>query len=184
VHAQVIVPPAGADTIPAQDTLLVHSPRSVFIKSVLLPGWGQAELGANTRGAIFFGLQTTSVFMLIKTIGKIERARSIEVGALRIATDSLRVVMAGDSALSRRLADPLAFSDALSESQRVRDVRAVIDSRQRHRQDWITYLLFFTMLSGVDAYVGAHLQDFPADFEARAGDGGVQLRVSVPIGGR
>ena len=182
--AQDVGRPVAADTL-AVDTLpQPPSPRSVFIKSLILPGWGQAELGSYKRGSVFFALQTTSVFMLLKTVGKLERAHSVERRFLEFAADSLRRVIATDTAAARRLADPIAFEDAVFQNQRVRNARALIESRQRHRQDWITYLLFFTMLSGVDAYVSAHLQDFPADLSARARSDRLELSISVPIGGR
>jgi hypothetical protein len=52
-------------------------------------------------------------------------------------------------------------------------------------QDWIAYTLFFTLASGVDAFVAAHLADFPADIETgRRPDGATELRISIPLPSR
>jgi hypothetical protein len=52
------------------------------------------------------------------------------------------------------------------------------------RQDWITYTLVWTLASGVDAFVAAHLATFPGKVEAepRSSGGGMQLKLSFPTG--
>ena len=61
--------------------------------------------------------------------------------------------------------------------------RRLIDSRKEQRQDWVTYTLVLTLASGIDAFVAAHLADFPAAVDAtpRVG-GGANLQISVPVG--
>jgi len=55
------------------------------------------------------------------------------------------------------------------------------DKRQEH-EDWIVLLAFNHLFAGLEAYVSAHLADFPGDlrFEAVPG-GGVGASVSLPI---
>ena len=55
------------------------------------------------------------------------------------------------------------------------------DKRQEH-EDWIVLLAFNHLFSGLEAYVSAHLADFPGDLrmEAMPG-GGVGAAVSLPV---
>ncbi|MGH7555350.1 MAG: hypothetical protein ACREMQ_20295, partial [Longimicrobiales bacterium] len=69
VIAATLCSPAAAqdpvvvrDTV-AQDTLRGPSPRGAFLRSLLIPGWGQASVGSYTRGGIFFAIQSTSGYM-------------------------------------------------------------------------------------------------------------------------
>jgi hypothetical protein len=54
------------------------------------------------------------------------------------------------------------------------------DKRQEH-EDWLVLLGFNHVLAGVEAYISAHLADFPGDLELQAVPGGVGASVSVPI---
>ena len=45
-------------------------------------------------------------------------------------------------------------------------------SRRAERQDWIVLIVFNHLFSALEAYVSAHLFDFPADLHARALPGG------------
>src|SRR5687768_17863244 len=60
------------------DSLLPISPRSAFFHSLVLPGWGQSELGAPGRGGVYFSLEAGSLWMLYKTTQKLREAREIE----------------------------------------------------------------------------------------------------------
>lgn len=181
--AQRVNTPAP-DTTQA-DSLRGPSPRGAFIRSLAVPGWGQAAVGSYGRGAFWFGIQSTSWYMLFRTIGRLDQAKQREERRVIAATDSLNRLIEEDPDAADRLADPIAFEEAVAANARVAEARALIDSRRRHRQDWITYTLFFTMMSGVDAYVNAHLRDFPAELSTQArDDGSVGLRISVPLGTR
>jgi hypothetical protein len=54
------------------------------------------------------------------------------------------------------------------------------DKRQEH-EDWLILLAFNHLFSGLEAYVGAHLTDFPGDLQIRAVPGALGASVSVPI---
>jgi hypothetical protein len=54
------------------------------------------------------------------------------------------------------------------------------DKRQEH-EDWLVLLAFNHLFAGLEAYVGAHLSDFPGDLRIRAAPGGVGASVSVPV---
>jgi hypothetical protein len=54
----------------------------------------------------------------------------------------------------------------------------VID-KKKERQDWLILLAFNHLFSGLEAFVGSQLQDFPADVKLRAMPGGIGLRAAV-----
>lgn len=188
VCALVFAGSAAAQELPPDslpDTQELISPRTAMIRSWLFPGWGQASVGAYGRGAFFFTAQGTSAYMLLRSLSRLSSAHGLEQAAENRATDSLNVIIENDTIGDdrERLSDPFAFADAVSEHPAVQDARALVRARTRQRQDWITYALFFTLLSGVDAYVAAHLQDAPVDIDGvPTPDGGLTLSISVPVG--
>jgi len=190
----VQVPPGQAPPtaqVPVGDTVMVAdtipedgaTPRGAFARSLIVPGWGHFSIGAHRRGLVFVALQGSSWFMLVKTLTKLNRANDNLDTYEGIARDSLNTLIASDSAAAARLADEIAFEDALAAHPSVADARGLVNARTEQRQDWLTYTLFFTMASAVDAYVAAYLRDFPVDAEISAQrDGSVGLRLSMPVG--
>lgn len=63
--------------------------------------------------------------------------------------------------------------------QRTQSGRARGKSQQE--QDWLVLLAFNHLLSGLEAYVSAHLADFPQDLHIRAAPGGLGASVSIPF---
>jgi len=176
---------APADTLgAAADSSRAVSPRGAMLRSFLLPGWGQLAAGSPTRAGVWFAIEGADVYMLTRTLRRLGDAKDRERGLVRFRSDSLNGAMAQDTALARRLADPLAFDSAVSAGEEVRNIRNLVESREQQRQDWITYTLFFTLLSGVDAYVNAQLVDFPVDISLRhTTEGAFVLSLRVPLGG-
>lgn len=172
----------------APDTAQVDvgpSPRGAFLRSLALPGWGQLYVGTPGRAAVFIALQSTSYAMLAHSIRRLDAIRTDERRRVGVARDSLFLAAEQDSALARLIEDPLELDALVSADPDVASARELIRARRRHRQDWVTYTIVFTMASAVDAYVSAHLATFPAGIttEPRA-DGGVSIQLSVPVGPR
>lgn len=182
VAAQVPVRIDSIAALPETDTARV-SPRSAFIRSLLVPGWGQFSVGSYKHGAVFIALQGTSAFMVVRTQIRVNEAEDLLDRRTRAAEDSLNNLIATDSAAARRLSDPEVFEAAVDSTPGVRRARGLIESRENQRQDWVTYLLVATLASGVDAFVQAHLADFPAaiDPEVRP-NGRTSLKFTVPVG--
>lgn len=170
------------DTVARADSVRRVSPGKAFLRSVLVPGWGQFSVGANRRGAAFLTLQATSYFMLGKTLMKLNDAHDLEGTRIGIARDSIEALMLRDTMANRRYSDPDTFQAAIDTTLGVTRARRLIASREQQRQDWITYTLVLTLASGVDAFVAAHLADFPATIEAqpRVG-GGLEFRLILPL---
>lgn len=55
-----------------------------------------------------------------------------------------------------------------------------VEVKQQEKEDWIVLLAFNHLLSALEAYVSAHLWDFPDDLEVRAVPGGIGGRLSLP----
>jgi hypothetical protein len=173
-----------AQTAGAQDTLAVRDtaeqrfpPSKALLRSLLLPGWGQFSVGAVKRGVFFAAAQGSSYYMLIRTNSRLSKAEDKLEGRRQEARDSILALPPDTAAPDLELrVDSVATVIAAN---------GLVRSRERHMQDWITYTLFFTLASGVDAFVAAHLADFPADVTAeRRPNGTTQLRISVPFPSR
>ncbi|HEY0351423.1 MAG TPA: hypothetical protein VGC48_04835 [Gemmatimonadales bacterium] len=54
------------------------------------------------------------------------------------------------------------------------------DKRQEH-EDWLVLLGFNHLFAGLEAYVSAHLADFPGDLRFEAVPGGVGAAMSLPV---
>jgi hypothetical protein len=150
VAGQAAPGPAAADVM--EDGPPV-SPRGAFLRSLVLPGWGQAYAGAPGRGAIFFSMAAGSSYMTYT-------ARRLQRDAVREQTwlrDTGQI-------------EPTAETEfALA--------------RARHFEDWAALSLFLLFLSGADAYVAAYLADFDERIGVLPDpDGGLQFRLSVPVG--
>lgn len=194
---------AAQDTIPAtQDTLRRRPPmmRPVvdsagaarlgrpglagsFLRSVVVPGWGQAEYDAYFRGGVYFSMAGTNLFMLFRSFKRVEMAnqkRGIRFSRVRAA---LEEEAAMDSALAARLADPrLAEELILQRDTLAADLDGLVESRKQQREDWIAWTIFWALASGVDALVTAHLFDFPQAISAEPTGDGVRLEMRLPIG--
>ena len=151
--ARAAPPPANAaprDTTPG-DTLGGISPRGAFLRSLVLPGWGQSEIGSPGRGGIYFALESASLWMVYKTGRKVREAERREA--------------------SLRATGQLGPDDRTG----------LLRDRRAQREDWITLSVFFLFFSGADAFVAAHLRDFDAHLGAiPTPDGGVQIQATIP----
>jgi hypothetical protein len=55
------------------------------------------------------------------------------------------------------------------------------DSKRQEHEDWVVLLAFNHLFAGLEAYISAHLADFPGDLRLRAVPGGVGAAVSLPV---
>jgi hypothetical protein len=67
----------------------------------------------------------------------------------------------------------------LSYLRRTGSARAE-DKRQEH-EDWIVLLAFNHVFAALEAYVSAHLADFPGDLRFEALPGGVGAALTIPV---
>lgn len=142
-------PAAAADSAPRRRRV---TPRGAFLRSLVLPGWGQSEVGAPERGAIYFALEAGSLWMVYKSQQKLDESRERD----RILRAAGQLAQDRNSALTR--------------------------DRLAQREDWITLSVFWLFFSGADAFVAAYLRDFDEHVGvAPAPSGGMQLQLNVPL---
>ena len=128
------------------------SPRGAFVRAVLIPGWGHASIGSYARAAFYFTAETVTGVMLARTFRRLsiaEQARSLKEAHLTQA------LLAADQSAE----DVAALLD---DDEAVTDARALVEARQEQLEDWVALGIFLALLGGADAFVSAHLRDFPA----------------------
>src|SRR4029077_1776262 len=125
----------GATVVPTDTAHRIH-PMGAFLRSLLLPGWGQAATGRRVTGALFATWEGVSAMMTLKAQSEFHYLR--EAGSGNVA------------------------------------------AKQQEVQDWLVLWIFNHLFSGAEAFVSAHLQDFPKDLKVRAFPGGVGLSMPVP----
>ncbi len=161
---------------PSPDTIPLLSPGGAFLRSALIPGWGHARIGAQGRGAFYFAVESGIAFMLLKSHSRLEVARDRLALWESVVTARLQ---------AQGIEDPAEIEAALAEDETVSDLRGLEEARAEQREDWIALGIFFLFLGGADAFVSAHLKDFPAPVEVdvdAARSGRVEIGFSVPVG--
>ena len=125
----------GALVVPTDTTHRIR-PMGAFLRSLVLPGWGQAVTGRRVTGALFTTWEGVTVMMTLKAQSEVhylKESRSSNVGAKR-----------------------------------------------QEVQDWIVLWVFNHLFSAAEAFVSAHLQDFPKDLKLRAVPRGIGISLPVP----
>jgi hypothetical protein len=113
------------------------TPGGAFLRSLILPGWGQARLNRNVTGGLFLIWEGVCATMVWKAQWQLDYSRARN---------------------------------------------KFVASHTQEREDWIVLLVFNHLLAGAEAYVSAHLYDFPATLKARALPGGaVGVGLEVPL---
>lgn len=175
VSAQEVTGGAAAEDSPLQDSVSGRpGPAGAFLRGVIIPGWGHAASGSLTRGAFYFGVETAAGWMVVKSWRRLGVAR--EQAALWEDRVTARLMREG-------ITDPGEIESALEQDPEVASLRGLVDARREQREDWMAVTIFFLLMSGVDAFVSAHLRDFPDPLIVE-GDprGTVEVAIRVPVG--
>jgi hypothetical protein len=144
--------PAAVDAEPVAST---PSPTAAAVRSLVLPGWGQAWVGSPGRGSVLFAMEAGSVWMLFRTQNRLNEARELEQFLRETGQHT------GD------------------------ERHPLVAARERQRESWITMAVFLLFFSAADAYVAAQLADFDERVAIHPGpDGGVTVGASIPLGRR
>lgn len=172
-ETQANVEPEAADSVDAQPSTGRPSPGGAFLRSVLVPGWGQASSGSYGRAAVYFLAQAGNVWMAYKTHSLRETARRRQ----RMLEE------AKTAELVRGGVEPEALEGELAADERIEDIRLLATARDDQMEDWIALLVFFTFFGGADAFVSAHLADFPVPLtvEPVAGPSGTAFEVGLSL---
>ena len=182
----------GADTVPKPPI----SPKSAFLSSVLLPGYGQSRLDRGEAGALFVLVEAISLAMIQKSAADLRQARRFENDSLVLGytTNSGSPVIPNPT-------DPnggtvrIECREGLTPGYRPTGTTVVdladgqtkplyaivcptyfstrlVQARRTHVEDWVALLLFNHLIAGADAYVAAHLWDLPGRVSVVPAPGG------------
>ena len=150
------------------------SPAGAFLRGALIPGWGHAASGSLTRGAFYFGIEAAAGWMVFKTWRKLGVAK--EQTALWEEKVTARLMSEG-------ITEQEDIDAQLEQHEEIARLRGLVDSRTEQREDWGAVAIFFLLMSGVDAFVSAHLQSFPDPLTVEGDPGGtVSVTIRVPVG--
>jgi hypothetical protein len=167
------VPQQAADTVDVDGPI---SPRGAFIRAVAVPGWGHASIGRFTRGAFYFFTETAAGWMMVKTRTRLSAAKAVE----ELRREEVVRRLAADG-----ITEPVPVAAALASDEGVAAAMSLVEARSQQFEDWLVFGVFMAFLSGADAFVSAHLRDFPDPVAIQPSPlpGRLDLGLRVPIGG-
>ena len=153
----------------AQDSAAVAKPDSAAVAKV------DNALGAPDSSAVDSSRAPSPAGAMIKSL-LVPGLGQITLG--RKLTAAVFVAFEG-AALTMVLKAQRELSDAREASGGV-ETPLVIE-KSRKREDWLVLMGVNHVLSGLEAYVSAHLWDFPGDLQIQALPGGVRAAASIPL---
>ena len=152
------------------------SPGGAFLRAVLVPGWGHVSIGANARAGAYFAIESAVAYGIIRTRRRISEARS---------RANFREILLRENLSTQGITDPTQIENALESDATLADLKNLTESRGEQQEDLVAFGLFLLFLSGADAFVSAHLKDFPDPIAIEGGptnDGRLEigLRLRLP----
>jgi len=166
------------DTLPSDPSPAPMSGRGAFVRSLLVPGWGQVASGAITRGGFYFAAQSASFWMIRKSA--LARGEAKTFTRLERDITTARLVATG-------VDDPVALRQAVDSNAEVRRWEGLSDLRSQQVEDWVALSIFLALIGAADAVVASHLQDYPEPLTfrvlpSRTGER-IELGFVLPVGG-
>lgn len=163
-----------------QDAPREVSTTGALIRSMIVPGWGHLATESYFRAGFYVAVQGGSYWMLSKSLARRREARRFRAVEKSIAMDRYRAagVMDPDSLRFLAEADPA-----------VEEWDVLLERRDEQVEDWVFLAAFLALIGGLDAFVSAHLIDFPEalSVDVRPAPGGrassvsaVEVRIAVP----
>ena len=152
------------------------TPGGAFLRAVLVPGWGHVSIGANARAGVYFAIESAVAYGIIRT-----RRRISEAGSRA----NFREILLRENLNTQGVTDPDQIKGALESDATLADLKRLRESRGDQQEDLVAFGLFLLFLSGADAFVSAHLKDFPDPIAIEGGptnDGRLEigLRLRLP----
>ena len=148
------------------------STRAVFIRAFLVPGWGHVMTESYFRGGFWVAAQGGSWWMLWKSVSRRKEARRLRDVEMDIVMDRYRAQGVMDPDSLRVLAEGDPAMEAWD---------TLLDRRGEQVEDWVALSIFVVLLGAVDAFVSAHLMDFPEPLALDVGPRqGVPLDIRRP----
>ncbi len=169
-------PPATAPSIAGDEAAqeVPITPGGAFLRSVLVPGWGHIATDSYGRAGFYVTMQSASLWMLWQTMDRRGEARAFERLERDLAAERLR---------SGGMSDPDSIQIAVDRDPAVQDREALVEARGAQVEDWSALSIFLVLLGATDAFVAAHLADYPEPLALDVlplGGGRVEVRGSIP----
>ncbi len=155
------VRPQPADTAVRQPPI---SPRRAFLRSLLVPGWGQTSLDRGTAGGLFVLMEGITAVMIVKSSDDLGRAKNARADSI---FQGFQVnATTGELEMKDGQPVPIFVRNPLTDR---------ISARRQHLEDWIALMAFNHLFAGAEAFVAAHLYDVPARISVRPAERGVTV---------
>jgi hypothetical protein len=173
----VVPPPAQRRDTLAPPTILIPterpiSPGRAFVRSLMLPGSGQVAMRRTVAAGVYAFVEFAAIGMARKSALDLRQARRAPVDSTVVRYE--RNPATGELVLDPETGQPVPAEFIIS------DVGGRVRARKQHLEDWIALLIFNHLFSAADAYVAAHLWDFPATVGATIAPGR-EARVSASL---
>ena len=151
------------------------TPGGAFLRAVLVPGWGHVSIGANARAGVYFAIESAVAYGIIRT-----RRRISEVASRM----NFRETLLHEELVTQGITDPNQIESALESDDTLTDLKSLGESRSDQQEDLVAFGLFLLFLSGADAFVSAHLKDFPDPIAIEGGptnDGRLEIGLKLRL---
>jgi hypothetical protein len=149
-------PPDPFQAVETQESPVRPSAGGAFVRSLVVPGWGQMAAGSLERGTFYFTIESLGLWMILKTSKTLGSARDIL---------AMRRLEAEERLIAEGSVDPGDLLAAIDADPAVASAFNLEQLRAQQREDWVAFGVFFLLLGGADAFVAAHLADFPEPLE-------------------
>jgi hypothetical protein len=175
--AQVVpVDPPGRTPVQDPADAADVTPGGAFARSLLLPGWGHVASGAPTRGAFYVAAQSATGWMLWKSMARRRSVQRFRRTELRSVEDEIR---------RSGVSDPDSIRFLAEGSERIEEWDELVERRGEQVEDWAALAIFLVLLGATDAFVSAHLADFPEPLSLevvpRGAGGGWEVGLRLPF---
>lgn len=166
---------ADSTLSPLLPTTTSVSPGGAFLRAVLVPGWGHVSIGANARAGAYFAIESAVAYGIIRTRRRISEAAS---------RANFRELLLREDLTTKGITDPNQIENALESDATLADLKSLGESRSDQQEDLVAFGLFLLFLSGADAFVSAHLKDFPDPIAIEGGptnDGRLEIGLKLRL---
>ena len=166
---------ADSTLSPLLPTTASVSPGGAFLRAVLVPGWGHVSIGANARAGAYFAIESAVAYGIIRTRRRISEAAS---------RANFRELLLREDLTTKGITDPNQIKNALESDATLADLKSLGESRSDQQEDLVAFGLFLLFLSGADAFVSAHLKDFPDPIAIEGGptnDGRLEIGLKLRL---
>tara|TARA_B100001765_G_C19268378_1_gene234435 strand:+ start:202 stop:504 length:303 start_codon:yes stop_codon:yes gene_type:complete len=97
---------------------------------------------------------------------------------------NFRETLLHEELVTQGITDPNQIESALESDATLTDLKSLGESRSDQQEDLVAFGLFLLFLSGADAFVSAHLKDFPDPIAIEGGptnDGRLEIGLKLRL---